>query len=178
MTARGRQFQAVRESAARWGRKPVPREGIPAFAGMTWVGAGYGVRGCGNDMGGCGIWCGIWCGRVRDMVWEGAGYDVGGCGSSRARARVFVVVRRTLSHCVDFCRRREGAVSSGVWTQGEIPAFAGMTWAGAGMTGVEPRQRTDANCAVNRSVNSPSRSTTSRMYRSHSLERPEMSTRM
>ena len=41
-----------------------------------------------------------------------------------------------------------------------------------------PRGHTDANCAVIRSVNSPSRSTTSKMYRSQSLERPEMSTRM
>ena len=41
-----------------------------------------------------------------------------------------------------------------------------------------PHHGTDANCAVIRSVNSPSRSTTSKMYRSQSLERPEMSMRM
>ena len=69
----------------------MPREGIPAFAGMTGVGAG--MTGVGAGM--------TW--MVGNDV-DGCGNDGRGCGSSRVRARVLVACCCTVLHCVALCR--------------------------------------------------------------------------
>ena len=98
------------ESAAAWAQF-MPREGIPAYAGMTWECAG--------------------------MAWVRAGTECSRTSRERSclargRARVFVVVRRTLLHCVDFRRRREGCCPSGVGRSGVDSRLRGNDVGGCG----------------------------------------------
>ena len=107
---------------------------IPAYAGMTWVGAGYDVGGGGELMivdWGLSIGEG-WIPAFAGMTCGGAGYDVGGGGIDDCRLGI-----------VDWggldSRLRGNDVGGGELMIGDcrlsigerwIPAYAGMTWEG------------------------------------------------
>ena len=107
------------ESAAAWAQFML-REGVPAFAGMTWEGAVMTVVGAGMAW----VWAGTECSRTnreRRCLARAGGHEF---------SLWFVGLCRIVSISVDGGR---GAVLRELGAAGGIPAYAGMTWEGAVM---------------------------------------------